>query len=164
MIPRGAAYIQANGTGLVSDGVTVEFPETVSIDDQYMYGDYRYFYEITNDDTNEKGWRVALTNDTESGIPDTTKTSYGEILSEINGKPVISVNSTFRDCIKLTTAQTIPNSVTNMFGTFCWCKNLTTIEVNCNPTVYDFCLSESGVVMIKGSCSQDTIDALMATK
>ena len=50
------------------------------------------------------------------------------------------MQGTFNGCTSLTVAPTIPNSVTNMGNTFQGCTKLTgTIEVNANPTYYDYC-------------------------
>ena len=101
---------------------------------------------------------------------------------------VTSMLATFQGCSSLTTAPTIPNGVTNMVDAFCGCTSLTaapiipsnviymdsafyectsltgTIEVNANPTSYDDCLGSTQITGITGSCSQETKDALMATK
>ena len=78
---------------------------------------------------------------------------------------VKSMYSTFLGCTKLTTAPAIPNSVTNMQSTFSGCSSLTgTIEVNANPTFYDDCFLGTSITDITGSCSQETKNALMATK
>ena len=79
--------------------------------DSYEDGDYSYSLE-------EGEWTVS--------VKDTTKSSYGPILSEIAGKPVTNMSSTFAGCESLTTAPTIPSSVTNMESTFFGCTSLTT--------------------------------------
>ena len=79
--------------------------------DSYEDGDYSYSLE-------EGKWTVS--------VKDTTKSSYGPILSEIAGKPVTNMEATFMGCKSLTTAPEIPNSVTNMSNTFAGCKSLTT--------------------------------------
>lgn len=78
---------------------------------------------------------------------------------------VKGMSNTFNGCTKLTTAPKIPNSVTNMMSTFWSCKSLTgTIEVNANPTYYDYCLKSTKITSITGSCSQETKNNLMSTK
>lgn len=62
-------------------------------------------------------------------VKDKTKTEYGEILSEIAGKPMTNMLWAFVDCESLATAPAIPNSVTNMFYTFNGCTSLTTAPV-----------------------------------
>ena len=163
VIPDGATYTKANGTTLKGNG-TNTFPETPATGDEYTEGDYTYKYNYycyygSSWDSNESqnGWGVRVNN--------TSKTSYGEILSEIAGKPVNTMSFTFFECSSLTTAPTIPNSVTYMNFTFYGCTSLTgTIEVNANPTNYSDCLKHTQITSITGSCTQATKDALIATK
>ena len=57
-----------------------------------------------------------------------------------NAKSVTNMGDTFSGCRKLTTAPAIPSGVTTMYKTFYNCPSLTgTIEVNANPTSYNFC-------------------------
>ena len=78
---------------------------------------------------------------------------------------VTNMDNTFSGCTSLTTAPAIPSSVTYMRGTFVDCTFLTgTIEVNANPTFYNYCLSGTQITNITGSCSQAIKDALIATK
>lgn len=166
IIPTGATYTPNGGTALTGNG-TNTFPDTPQTGDTYEEGDYTYKYNgsyirdgrfsnwVLNDTQN--GWGVKVNN--------TSKTSYGEIISEIVGQPVNCMFYTFRGCTSLTTAPVIPNSVTNMSYTFFGCTSLTgTIEVNANPTSYSDCLYSTQITNITGSCSQATKDALMATK
>lgn len=64
------------------------------------------------------GWQVI--------VKSTDKTSYGPILESINGIPITDISATFQGCDSLTTAPTIPSSVTNMNYTFDGCTSLTT--------------------------------------
>ena len=51
---------------------------------------------------------------------------------------------TFDGCTSLTTAPTIPSSVTNMESTFAGCISLTgKIEINAEPTEYKGCFAET---------------------
>ena len=78
---------------------------------------------------------------------------------------VTSMLCTFLKCESLTTVPTIPSSVTNMTSTFNGCTSLTgTIKVNANPGAYGSCLKSTQITGITGSCTQATIDALIATK
>ena len=158
IIPEGGQVVLGDTTYNAGE----EFPanETGMI---FRYGDYVYMYNgyynysswTTN--TKQNGWGVRVIDD--------TKTTYGEILGSINNAPIVSMSCTFYNCTSLTTAPTIPNSVTNMSYTFSGCTSLTgTIEVNANPTSYDGCLSRTRITGITGSCSQTTKDRLMSTK
>ena len=231
IIPDGATYTPNGGTALVGDG-TNTFPDTPADGDEYEEGDYiykyNYYYCFSSWSSNpsQNGWGVKA--------KDTSKTTYGTILSEIAGRPITDMSYTFYNCTSLTAAPTIPNSVTNMFYTFYNCTSLTTaptipnsvtnmnstfegcsslaaaptipnsvtkmtntfwgctslttapaipdsvtkmnytfagctyltgtIEINANPTNYSNCLKYTQITSITGSCSQETKDALMATK
>ena len=144
--------------------------------DMLLSQDYCYDYLGRN----TGGWHIS--------VKDPRKEEYENILSDIAGKPVISMNQTFWGCASLTTAPTIPSSVTDMTHTFRNCRSLTTapaipssvtsmsytfsgcssltgtIEFNANPTYYDDCLKDTQITGITGSCSQETKDALLATK
>lgn len=118
LIPDGAKYtIKATNTVLEGNG-TNKFPDTPATNDTYEEGDYKYTYN--------KGGNYGIEWSVE--VKDTSKTSYGEILSGIAGKPITNMCSTFADCTSLTTAPEIPSSVTNMRGTFSRCP-LTTAPV-----------------------------------
>ena len=123
-IPDGAKYtVKTTNTMLEGNG-TNKFPNTPQTGDTYEEGDYVYTY---NKGTTPYGiqygteWSVV--------VKDTSKTSYGEIISEIAGQPVTSMYNTFDECYSLTTAPTIPNSVTNMSQTFRDCNSLITAPV-----------------------------------
>ena len=51
-------------------------------------------------------------------VVDKTKSSYGEILSEIDGVPVMSINSTFFYCENMTVAPEIPETIVDMYAAF----------------------------------------------
>ena len=129
-IPDGGIYTKSNGLCLTSGQ---EFPESPSAGDTYEYGDYVYTYNKGGDYGSD--WSVK--------VKDTSKTSYGEILSEIVGKPVTNMFETFKNCTSLTAAPTIPSSITNMTNTFSHCKSLTTgpaipnSVTNMESTFYD---------------------------
>ena len=93
-----------------------KFPDAPAKGDIYEEGDYKYTYNRGGYYGTE--WSVE--------VKDKTKTEYGEILSEIAGKPVTNMWCTFVGCTSLTTAPTIPSSVKNMYGTFVGCTSLTT--------------------------------------
>lgn len=137
-VPSDGKYTSVDGT-IYNSGD--EFPGTVTTGDTYEYGDYIYKYNqyyygggSWYSNSSQNGWGVR--------VKDTSKITYGEILSEIAGKPVKSMYNTFSGCTSLTG----------------------TIEVNANPTSYDRCLQSTQITGITGSCSQETKDALMATK
>ena len=90
------------------------FPATPANGDLYVEGDYNYSYY-------SQRWSVS--------VIDKSKTEYGEIISEIAGKPVTSLYFTFQYCTALTTAPTIPSSITDMTCTFDGCTSLTTAPV-----------------------------------
>ena len=118
------------GTYTAKDGTVYESGDTLpalTVGDTYICGDYKYKYQSS-------GWHVV--------VLDKTKTTYGEILSEINGGAVTSINGTFQNCTALTTAPAIPSSITSMNVTFAGCKALTgTITIDANPSSYVLCFS-----------------------
>lgn len=119
IIPDGAKYtVKATNTVLEGNG-TNKFPDTPSKGDIYEEGDYAYTHN--RGDKYGTEWSVA--------VKDTTKTSYGEILSEIAGKPITNMYYTFYGCTSLTTAPAIPSSVTNMSNTFNRCVSLATAPI-----------------------------------
>ena len=111
VIPEGGVYTQANGT-VLNEGDP--FPETIVKGDTYEYGDYKYTY-AANEGYN---WHAE--------VKDILKTSYGELLSEIAGKPMDYMDGTFAYCTSLKTAPAIPQSVTDISYTFYGCTSLTT--------------------------------------
>lgn len=114
-IPLGGTYTTSEGI-VLSGNSNATFPDAPATGDKYEYGDYIYTYNKGGDYGTE--WTVA--------VKDTTKSSYGTILSEIAGKSVSNMYKTFYYCKSLTTAPTIPNSVTDMSYTFYKCTSLTT--------------------------------------
>lgn len=136
VIPEGAFYGNLN---------TYQFydvmPETVSEGDIYIYGDYVYQYSPSFD-----GWEVALAT-AETGITsflpdypvtDRNQTSYGAILSNINGKPIVSINYLFAGCESLTSVPAIPISVTTIGrSAFDNCLSLTDITIPNSVTYID---------------------------
>ena len=150
--PETKTIYYANiNTGTVYDAM----PVTVSDGDVYIQGDYLYFYSPSMLETN--GWLVDLAEvEEESNFgyelglstlfpdyewTDRNQTSYGEILSSVNGINVTIMSYTFADCTSLTKAPTIPNSVTDMEGTF-WCctalKEAPAIPSNVTDMTYTF--------------------------
>lgn len=117
VIPDGAKYtVKATNTVLEGNG-TNKFPDTPATNDTYEEGDYKYTYNNGSEYYGTE-WHVK--------VKDNSKTEYGEILSEIAGKPMTNMYSTFEGCESLTTAPAIPSSVTDIRVTFECCKSLTT--------------------------------------
>lgn len=81
-------------------------------------GDYIYTYMEVFD-----GWDVIVKSDR------LTKTEYQPILTEIKGKPITAMNSTFRNCNNLTVSPTIPSTVKYMSNTYDKCYSLTAAPV-----------------------------------
>ena len=176
-IPEGATYtIYATGEVL---GAGASFPEAVGHLDTYAYEDYIYtavsqlaqmgfstidelkaYVESEFGMTWKEFWAEQGMTEEQAlaqfvtqwtlTVADKTKTSYGEILTAINGwaltyvdfdgctelttapvipASVVSMRYAFRNCDSLTTAPVIPNSVTDMVGAFYSCESLTTAPV-----------------------------------
>ena len=72
------------------------------------------------------GWSVAA-------VKDKTKTTYGEILSDIDGIPVVQLRNTFSECNSMTVAPAIPESVIIIGDmAFFGCSSLTEITIPAN--------------------------------
>ena len=82
--------------------------------DKYFFGDYEYYY--WGNYPSKGVWKVS--------VVDTTKNSYGEILTEILGKPVADMDGTFKNCVNMTQAPAIPENVKILEGTFEGCISL----------------------------------------
>lgn len=134
IIPEGAYYVNlATGT------FYSEMPATVSEGDVFLYGDYMYQYDTRY----YSGWAAVLATE-ELGIgaylpnyPLTNrfKSSYGTILTSINGVNVTEINElTYSGCINLVSV-IIPNSITTIdMQTFIDCKSLESINIPASVT------------------------------
>lgn len=98
-----------------------KFPDEINIGDTYVYGDYEYRYQCGY----ESGW---YNNYTSSNwgvrVVDSTKTSFGNMLSYINGKPVDTLRGTFQECEFLVTSPQLSTEAKNMANAFNHCINL----------------------------------------
>ena len=153
-----------------------EFPSSIADGHAFVYGDYIYVY-----DPSTNGWTVRRLS-----VAD-YKTSYGEIISIINNIKVTSISGLFAHCEEMTSAPAIPSSVIDMTSAFEGCYSLTTapmipnsvknmdsaffesgitgdIEINANPSSYEYCLAGTKITNIVGSCSQEIKDAILADK
>ena len=153
IIPNGAVYTPNGGAAIVGNG-TNTFPEIPTDGDEYTEGDYEYRYNkyfengSWTSNTLQNGWGVR--------VRDTSKTSYGEIVSEIAGKSVNTMYYTFYGCTSLTTAPAIPDGITNLFGAFSCCEVLvaapaipnSVIDMSCT---FEMCLSLTTAPLIPNS-------------
>ena len=148
-IPAGATYTDVSAGKVLKGDDGDSFPDSVGMSDVYKEGDYAYTYHKGNITTAQGGtiystgdfgkeWSVKAINQ--------SKDSYGEVLSEIAGKPVTSMHYAFAECKNLVVAPKIPESVTSLNGTFESCRSLTTAptipstvtDMNCT---FDWCTS-----------------------
>ena len=102
VIPTGGKYTAADGT-VYNPGDA--YPETVTNNDKYEYGDYSYRYL-----TESNGWRVS--------VRSKQKETYGPILDEINGKLVTDLKETFMNCNNLITVPVLPKGAINLYNLF----------------------------------------------
>ena len=80
----------------------------------YNQGDYTYTLK-------ESGWQVKLNTE----VTDRNKTTYGEILSEIDNISVKSISKLFSYCTALKEAPVIPEGVEDVSRAFRYCTSLT---------------------------------------
>ena len=99
--------------------------------DIYENMNYSYTY-----DAGAGGWNVA--------VKDKTKTKYSPLNETIYGKPVLSINATFKDCTALTQAPAVPSTVKDMTSAFAGCSSLTgTITIYATPEQYSNCFTDT---------------------
>ncbi|MBQ8000418.1 MAG: leucine-rich repeat protein [Ruminococcus sp.] len=123
LVPEGGTYTAVDGTVY---GPGDEMPEVVTTGDKYQYGDYEYRYNedygarsggwVVDESLN--GWGVRYIN--------RTKAVPNAILKTINNNPIVSLHATFRECIAVTTAPEIPDTVCDLSYTFYACSSLKT--------------------------------------
>lgn len=146
VIPEGGIYTCTNKGVVLTAGQ--EWPAQCEEYDVYTYGDYEYVYnigivyggsgEIYLYDNTVSGWTV--------GVLDKKKTSYGEILDSINGKPIVSVGARktnenveiagFSGCTKLVVAPNMPSTVVSMYYAFENCKALASVQNLPSSVIY----------------------------
>ena len=101
-----------------------------------------------------------------NGVTDLQHTFYG--CSSLVKAPIIPntvevMNCTFTACSALTEAPAIPENVRDVSQTFDGCVNLAgTIEVNCNPTLYNLFLSGTHITEVVGTTTMASV--LLYTK
>ena len=109
-IPSGGQYIKKATKSVYEAGQNM--PEKAAMGDVYKYGDYVYTMR-------KDGWAVVLGESVEK-----TKESYGEIMAEIAGYPILDLNDLFKGCTNMKTAPELPDTVTEMNYTFYECAAL----------------------------------------
>lgn len=107
-VPENCTYILANGT-VLNPGEAL--PDACTDGDRFATEAYTYTY-----DTAWGGWKAA--------VKDTTLSSYPDLVSQINGAPLSSLNQAFHSCDEMTHAPKIPSSVTDMESAFSGCTKL----------------------------------------
>lgn len=117
-IPRDATYKQ--GETEYTAGMPLP---SLREGDVFIYSDYEYHYnqsfDISTDkwiDSNQNGWGVRVVDD--------KKETYNEILENINGADIVSLDYCFYDCDNFSVAPKIPKTVISMLGTFACCDRL----------------------------------------
>ena len=183
IIPLGGTYYRGaniyNGLDTIKNTATTvyntgeAFP-VPQYGDAYVYGDYIYAYQQRGRDGidwdssfNDDGWGVATINK--------NQTTYGQILSYINDKPVlyldclfygnntiinspeipetvISLSCTFYNS-SITNAPLIPKSVTSLWRTFVNCDNLANLPegFTIHDTVIEMYGAFIGCTLLEGN-------------
>lgn len=142
-IPKGGVYyvsVPSSKTGnydgakevLVGDGRTIYFPRETNTKDVYTYGDYEYrynesYYALSDEwmvNSQQGGWGVR--------VSDNSKTTYGQILEEINRQNVITLEGTFANCKSLKSLQDyflVPRNIENVNWLFYQCEKMNSLPV-----------------------------------
>ena len=134
-MPNFAVYILHTGEKILGDGANVPFPYVIADEDMFLYKDYKYtFHKSIN------GWHV------EANLK--TQQQYCEILEEIAGLPVLSMNETFKDCTALIEAPAVPGSVNDMRGTFSGCFALKKATIGHNVVDISNCFEKCSMLEV----------------
>lgn len=177
-IPAGMIYTLYDGTVLEAGE---DFPEACTPGDKVAYGDYYYGYEClyTYNLTDEEGkteWMLCsqLPTPGDSGVTqedilgcwlpvvkDQTKTQYGPIETQINGKPIGTLWMTFYGCKNMTVAPQIPEGVTSISVAFYDCASLKTApvipgSVKRMMSTFQNCTALTGDVVIHANLDKST--------
>ncbi len=135
VIPKGGIYytgVPMNTFGDYSDARAVykgghKFPcgNVPEPGDIFIYGDYEYRFHYRWDDNwiyqkSQDGWGVR--------VLDESKSSYEDILENINNKNIVSLHNAFKNCQALETVPVIPESVTDMECCFQGCSSITGLK------------------------------------
>ena len=129
IVPEGGIYTTKSGT-VYNAGEVLSCGMEPQTGDKFEYGDYVYQYNkyITQKIGSSTYWTSDYKLNTWSVLAeDTTKLEYGEILTNINGKNVGIMNYCFMDCVNMTTAPSIPSTITKMAGAFEGCSSLISV-------------------------------------
>lgn len=155
--------VQPNEYYQAADGeITTELPTTPQTGDIYYYGDYEYHYNSTIyqyygffwQEENLNGWSVR--------VRDTSKTSYGEILREIAGKPVVNLDYTFYECTNMVKAPVLPK-VEELYFTFAYCESLTEAPIIPETVVDMSCTFESCKSLTRAPAIHSSVQRMYST-
>lgn len=122
----------------IPDGVTHEEFDNFWLNSVAMsYNNIDYTYDWFSPEGSDYVYTIVNSLFVKTKVKDKTKTSYANLVNpvlydftESGSSPISytlnSLTDTFKNCSALTTAPTIPSSVTNMINTFSGCTSLTT--------------------------------------
>lgn len=127
-VPENCTYVMEDGTVLNAGEV---LPQTPSLGDELITEDYTYKYGYSHYESHVLSAHVVQwMNSGLSGwgvrVNDKTKTGYSELISQINGAPVVHLGYAFYGCSNMVTAPDIPEGITSMAATFLGCSALRT--------------------------------------
>lgn len=125
-VPEGCTYITEDGITLQAGESMPQTPafgdELVTEDYTYKYGYSHYEYHVLS--THIAEWRNSGLAGWGVRVNDKKEVSYSELLSEINGAPLVNMQYAFYGCTNLVTAPVIPNGVIGLGSTFYGCISL----------------------------------------
>jgi|GEM_PF-826603 len=131
-VPAGATYITVTGAKYAA-GERV--PAAAQVGDTLITEDYTYFCGYLNA-SESKTEPNSAANMTLSELKattwsvranDTTKATFSDVLSTINGQNISSAAFAFYGCENITTSPRLPNTVTSLKKTFSGCTKLTEV-------------------------------------
>lgn len=188
VIPEGCTYTLYDGTVLTAGQ---PFPEKCTAGDVVAYGDYLYGYEciyMWHEENSEKDWHLWKDgfDSGDSGViesdvfdawsvmvKDQTKSSYGEVVSKINGKSIKTLYATYYGCKNMTESPKIPSTITAMTASYYGCTSLKStpiIPTNVERIMVAFrdCTSLTGDVKINATLDKSLewfyVDVFSGTK
>ncbi len=125
IVPAGCTYQFADGSAVGAGGSVTVPPEA---GDTFTTPDYTYRYQrhaFAETAETTPDWIELYYNGWGAMVNDRSKSTYPSLTSEINGRPLLSIDHLFDDCKQLTAPPEIPQGVMFITSLFDGCHLLT---------------------------------------